>query len=182
MLTICLIVTISVSACSNDKSSGVQPSSEVTEESASPTTSENNASPQTQPTPQTDKPETASTQSQTTTGQADEPEPATVAQTNEPPKQVTDDSNQAGLELAKKSGCLACHALDKKVVGPPWNDVAKRYAKDPNAKSKLIIKVSKGGRGNWTELVGNVAMPPYSPRVSDDNIAKLVEFVLSLKD
>lgn len=85
------------------------------------------------------------------------------------------------LALARKSGCLACHAVDKKLVGPAWRDVSKRYKDDPEAKSKLITKVSKGGRGNWTEVVGTAAMPPYSPRVSDDNIAKLVEFVLSLE-
>lgn len=85
------------------------------------------------------------------------------------------------LTLARKSGCLACHAVDKKVVGPAWRDVAKRYKDVTDAKSRLITKVSKGGRGNWTEVVGPAAMPPYSPRVSDENIAKLVDFVLSLE-
>jgi cytochrome c len=86
------------------------------------------------------------------------------------------------LELAKKSGCLACHAVDKKVVGPAWKDVAARYAGDPQAKSKLVEKVAKGGRGNWTDVVGNMAMPPYSPRVSDADIETLVDFVLSLNN
>ena len=94
-------------------------------------------------------------------------------------------SNNSGhadqLALAQKSGCLACHAIDKKVVGPPWRDVSKRYLNDPKAKEKLVAKVSKGGRGNWTDVVGTAAMPPYSPRVSDENIAKLVDFVLSLE-
>lgn len=182
MLLICVVVTILVSACSDDKSADVQPSFAMTEKSSSPATTENKPSPEMQPTPQTDESETTSTQSQNTTAQSDETRPTSVTQTTEPQPPMTDDPNQAGLDLAKKSGCLACHALDRKVVGPPWNDVAKRYASDPNAKSKLIIKVSKGGRGSWTELVGNVAMPPYSPRVSDDNIAKLVEFVLSLNE
>lgn len=99
---------------------------------------------------------------------------------------ATTEQQEAGghetqLALAKKSGCLACHAVDNKVVGPAWRDVSKRYKDDPEAKSKLIAKVSKGGRGNWTEVVGAVAMPPYSPRVSDENIAQLVDFVLSLE-
>lgn len=91
------------------------------------------------------------------------------------------DSHQMQLSLARKSGCLACHAVDKKVVGPAWRDVSKRYKEDPDANAKLIAKVSKGGRGNWTDVVGTAAMPPYSPRVSDQDIALLVEFVLSLE-
>ena len=84
------------------------------------------------------------------------------------------------LALAKKSGCLACHNVDKKVVGPAWRDVSKRYKGVAQAKTRLIEKISKGGRGNWTDVVGNAAMPPYFPRVSKENIEKLVDFVLSL--
>jgi cytochrome c len=110
-----------------------------------------------------------------------------AAQPSEPesaePANVTEvDANKEELDLARKSGCMACHAIDKKVVGPAWKDVAIRYAGDRNAKTKLIEKVAKGGRGNWTEVVGNMAMPPYSPRVSQENIAILVEFVLSLNN
>lgn len=86
------------------------------------------------------------------------------------------------LALARKSGCLACHAVDKKVVGPAWQDVAKRYAGNADARDQLIEKVSKGGKGNWTEVVGTAAMPPYHPRVSKENIERLVDFVLSLAD
>ncbi|MDH5230513.1 MAG: c-type cytochrome [Gammaproteobacteria bacterium] len=81
--------------------------------------------------------------------------------------------------LAKKSGCTACHAIDKKVVGPAWADVAKRY-KGKGAKADLVSKVKKGGKGNWTEVTKGVPMPPYSPRVSDADIEALVDFVLSL--
>jgi cytochrome c len=183
ILTICLVVAMFLNACGDDKSSATQPSSGVKEGSTSSAITENKASTLTQPTTQISESNTASDQTQqNTTAQAGEAEPAPIAQTSEFSQQSNDDPNRAGLELAKNSGCLACHAIDRKVVGPSWKDVAKRYASDPNAKSKLIMKISKGGRGNWTELVGNVAMPPYSPRVSDDNIAKLVEFVLSLKD
>lgn len=101
---------------------------------------------------------------------------------------------EEGLDLAKKSGCLACHAVDHKVVGPAWMDVSKKYkgASEMTAtltdgtvikgppKKVLNEKVHKGGKGNWTAVTHGVPMPPYSPRVSDANIAKLVDFVLGL--
>lgn len=82
----------------------------------------------------------------------------------------------ADLDLAKKSGCLACHSVDKKVVGPGWKDVAAKYKGQAGAKATLISKVKSGGKGNW----GAVPMPPYSPRVSDANIEKLVDFIMTL--
>jgi len=101
---------------------------------------------------------------------------------------------EEGLDLAKKSGCLACHAVDHKVVGPAWMDVSKKYkgVKEMTAtltdgtvakgapKDVLNQKVHKGGKGNWTAVTHGVPMPPYSPRVSDADIAKLVDFVLGL--
>ena len=88
-------------------------------------------------------------------------------------------SREEGLALAGKSGCLACHRIETKLVGPAWRDVSKRYKGDPSAKARLVAKVKAGGKGNWTEVTGGVTMPPYSPRVSDENIEKLVTFVLS---
>lgn len=89
-------------------------------------------------------------------------------------------ANASGLDLARKSGCLACHSVDKKVVGPAWKDVAARYKNNAQAKSLLVNKVKTGGKGNWTDVTGGAAMPPYSPRVSDADITALVEFVLAL--
>jgi len=86
----------------------------------------------------------------------------------------------ADLDLAKKSGCLACHSVEKKIVGPAWKDVAARYKGKAGAKADLIAKIKKGGKGNWTEVTKGAPMPPYSPRVSDENIAKMVDFVLGL--
>jgi len=86
----------------------------------------------------------------------------------------------ADLALAKKSGCLACHSVEKKIVGPGWKDVAAKYKGDAGAKDRLIAKVKKGGKGNWTKVTGGAPMPPYSPRVSDENIGKLVDFILTL--
>jgi len=78
--------------------------------------------------------------------------------------------------LAGKSGCLACHAVDKKIVGPAYQDVAAKYKGDKGAEAKLIDKVKKGGQGVW----GDIPMPPNSPLVSDADIKKLVDWVLSL--
>lgn len=94
---------------------------------------------------------------------------------------VTSYADQAeSLELAKKSGCLACHSVEKKVVGPAWQDVSNKYKGDAGAKAALVAKVKAGGKGNWTDVTGGVPMPPYSPRVADADIEKLVDFVLSL--
>ena len=86
----------------------------------------------------------------------------------------------ADLDLAKKSGCLACHSVEKKIVGPAWKDVAAKYKGDGGAKATLIDKVKKGGKGNWTSVTGGAPMPPYSPRVKDEDIAKLVDFIMGL--
>lgn len=86
----------------------------------------------------------------------------------------------ANLDLAKASGCLACHSVEKKVVGPAWQDVANKYKGDAGAKAALIDKIKKGGKGNWTEVTGGVPMPPYSPRVADADIEKLVDFVIGM--
>jgi cytochrome c len=89
-------------------------------------------------------------------------------------------SLEEGLALAKKSGCLACHRIETKLVGPAWRDVGQRYKGVAGAKAQLVAKVKDGGKGNWTDVTGGLPMPPNSPRVSDENIEKLVMFVLSL--
>src|SRR3569832_1928646 len=84
---------------------------------------------------------------------------------------------EEGLDLTKKSGCLACHSVEKKVVGPARQDETNKNKDDTGAKARLVEKVKKGGKGNWTEVTGGVPMPPYSPRVADADIEKLVDFV-----
>jgi cytochrome c len=79
-------------------------------------------------------------------------------------------------DLAKKDNCFACHAVDKKVVGPAYKDVAAKYRNDPQAQTKLFEKVKKGGSGVW----GPVPMPPNA-QVPDGDIKKLVSWILSLK-
>ena len=79
-------------------------------------------------------------------------------------------------ELAKKHNCLACHAVDKKLVGPSYKDVAAKYRSDPGAQAKLADKVRKGGQGVW----GQVPMPPNT-QVPDADINSLVKWILSQK-
>ena len=79
-------------------------------------------------------------------------------------------------ELAKKHACLACHAVDKKLVGPSYKDVAAKYRADKGAEAKLFEKVKKGGTGVW----GQVPMPPNA-HVPDADIKTLVKWVLSQK-
>jgi cytochrome c len=78
--------------------------------------------------------------------------------------------------LASKNGCLACHAVDKKVVGPSYKEVAAKYRNDKGAEAKLVDKVKKGGVGVW----GQVMMPPNGA-VSDADVKALVKWILSLK-
>ena len=82
----------------------------------------------------------------------------------------------ANEELAKKNACTACHAVDKKVVGPAYKEVAAKYKGDKAAEAKLIDKVKKGGVGVW----GQVPMPPNA-QVKDEDVKALVKWVLSLK-
>ena len=81
----------------------------------------------------------------------------------------------ANADLATKKGCTACHAIDKKLVGPSYKDVAAKYAKDKDAAAKLAEKVMKGGSGVW----GPVPMPANS--VTADEAKTLVAWVLATK-
>ena len=82
---------------------------------------------------------------------------------------------QADEAMAKKYNCMACHAIDKKVVGPAYKDVAKKFKGQPNAVAMLSEKVKKGSSGTW----GPVPMPPNSA-VPDADVKKLVQWILSL--
>ena len=80
----------------------------------------------------------------------------------------------ANADLAKKSNCLSCHAVDKKLVGPSYQDIAKKYAGQKDAEAMLVDKVKKGGKGTW----GAIPMPPNA-NVKDDDIKTLVKWVLA---
>ncbi|GAB3193097.1 c-type cytochrome [Hydrogenophaga aquatica] len=78
--------------------------------------------------------------------------------------------------LAKSKNCMACHAADKKLVGPAYKDVAKKYAGDATAADKLAAKIVKGGSGVW----GAIPMPA-NPQVSDADAKKLASWILGMK-
>jgi len=82
---------------------------------------------------------------------------------------------QADEALAKSKNCMTCHNVDKKVVGPAYKDVAKKYAGQKDAEAKLAATVISGGKGNW----GAVPMPPN--KVTPEESQKLVKWILSLK-
>lgn len=88
--------------------------------------------------------------------------------------------------LAKKNGCDNCHDIDKRVVGPSWMEVSRKYIrtakytygdKEYNLEDGLVMKVSKGGSGKWT----SIPMPPNDPNGTNQvEIRQLVKFVLGL--
>ena len=81
----------------------------------------------------------------------------------------------ASEDLIKAKGCVACHAVDKKLVGPAYKDVAAKYAGQKEAVATLAAKVIKGGSGVW----GPVPMPPN--KVTDAEAKQLVEWILAQK-
>ena len=80
----------------------------------------------------------------------------------------------AQAELAKQKNCLACHATDKKLVGPSYKDVAAKYKADKDAAAKLAKKIREGGVGVW----GQVPMPA-NPQVNEQEAMSLAKWVLS---
>ena len=85
----------------------------------------------------------------------------------------------ASMELAQKKSCMACHATDKKLVGPAYKEVAAKYASQKDAVAQLAERIQKGsvpGKGNW----GAIPMPA-NPQVSDDEARQLATWVLTVK-
>jgi cytochrome c551/c552 len=76
-------------------------------------------------------------------------------------------------KVLNANACVACHTLDKRVVGPSFREVAAKFAGDGDAAAKLVKKVREGGAGNW----GNVPMPPH-PRVSDADLEQMIGWIL----
>ena len=81
-----------------------------------------------------------------------------------------------GRALAQKNACMSCHGVDKKIVGPAFNEIAKKYAGDKNAQQELVAKVKAGGKGVW----GQIPMPP-NPQVKEADLNTIVAWILSLK-
>lgn len=81
----------------------------------------------------------------------------------------------ADQALAKSKNCMACHAVDKKLVGPAYKDIAAKYKDDKSAVDKLAVKIQKGGSGVW----GPVPMPA-NPQVNEADAKKLAAWVMGL--
>ena len=84
--------------------------------------------------------------------------------------------SMADMALATSKNCTSCHAVEKKVLGPSYKEVAAKYAGQADAADKLAGKIMKGGAGTW----GPVPMPANA-QVSADEAKKLVAWILSLK-
>lgn len=82
---------------------------------------------------------------------------------------------QADEALAKAKNCMSCHAIDKKLVGPAYKEVAAKYKGDAKAPAMLAAKIKAGGKGTW----GQIPMPPNN--VTEDEAKKLAAWVLALK-
>lgn len=80
----------------------------------------------------------------------------------------------ADLALAQKNSCTACHAPDHKIVGPAFQDVAKKYAGQKDAEAIVIRNIRSGGAGKW----GPVPMPPQAA-LSDADVKALADWVLA---
>jgi cytochrome c len=86
-------------------------------------------------------------------------------------------ASDRGLELIGGSDCMACHAIDRKVIGPAYKDVANKYENTPVVVDTLISKIKKGGMGKW----GNIAMTPH-PDLPEADAREMVKYILSLKN
>ncbi len=84
--------------------------------------------------------------------------------------------NAAADALMKKNGCAACHAVDKKIIGPSYGEVAAKYKADKDAVAKLSKKVKDGSAGVW----GQIPMPPNAA-IPDADIKELVTWIMTLK-
>lgn len=81
-----------------------------------------------------------------------------------------------GETLTKINGCFACHAVDRKIVGPAYREVAARYAGDDTAVATLVNKIKTGGKGVW----GDVPMPAH-PHLKDEDIGIMAQWILSTR-
>lgn len=80
-----------------------------------------------------------------------------------------------GAALSQKAGCMACHSIDKKMLGPSFKDIAAKY-KGKDSEAMLIKKVRDGGAGNW----GQIPMPPNGNKLTDSEYKTVVSWILSL--
>ena len=123
------------------------------------------------------EPSPSPTAAQATPAPAAKTEPAPAAAAAKPEAKTGPVLSEAeAMQLAKAKNCLACHTIDKKLVGPAFKDIAAKYRGDAGAEAGLVEKVGKGGSGVW----GATPMPS-NPQASEADRTALVRFVLSLK-
>ncbi|MEJ2200826.1 MAG: c-type cytochrome [Desulfuromonadaceae bacterium] len=85
------------------------------------------------------------------------------------------------LELAKQAGCLVCHDIDRKLIGPAFVWMADKYKDDKVAGQKTIIdRIAHGASGQWIRETGGVIMPPFGKQTTEAQREKLADFILSL--
>ncbi len=107
----------------------------------------------------------------------DQPKTDTVAVVAPPSTSGVSAEDEKGLELIGSNDCTACHAIDRKIIGPAYIDVSKKYASTDAVIDSLVYKVRNGGMGNW----GNIPMTAH-PDLSDADARTMVKYILSLKD
>ena len=107
-----------------------------------------------------------------TAAPAPAPAPASAAEAPAAAPTVTKADPHA---LMTSKGCAACHKVDTKMVGPAYQDVAKKYTGKPEAKAYLAKKIIDGGAGVW----GPVMMPPNKGRISDEEVGIMVDWILA---
>jgi len=86
----------------------------------------------------------------------------------------------AGMGLEEENGCTKCHNETASVLGPSWKAVAERYKNNPNARQILIDSVKHGSSGKWAKMTGGVDMPPLGARIREQDLEKIVDYILSL--
>jgi len=175
------ILTLALTACDDKKGDVIVAPSQVTPDQATPVTPAAPAAPAAEAPAPAAEPAPVAPEPHSAAPAASEPSPAETppaATESAAPAaaQGTALSMEDGKALAKKSGCFACHNIERKIIGPAWNDVGTKYKGDPAAHATITKWIHTGGTGRW----GTAVMPPYSPRVTDEDIEKLADFILSL--
>ncbi|MGC9143721.1 MAG: c-type cytochrome, partial [Hydrogenobaculum sp.] len=166
------VLALGLVACSHQESS--ESSSASSEQSAATTTS----TPSSSSTSSTASSATSSTASTTTASSSSSAQICSgtgAQQVCASASSINQDDAKKLVAMAGTKGCLACHAVDKQVVGPAWIDVAKKYAGKPNAVDELAKAIKNGNQGIW----GAVPMPAQTS-VSDAEAKQLAQMVLAL--
>lgn len=84
-------------------------------------------------------------------------------------------------EIARKAGCLACHGIDGKIIGPAFTWVADKYKENRETGKKVIVdRIANGSKGQWIRQTGMIIMPPYASQTTEAQRNELADFILSL--